>query len=187
MIVPLDLGIGHEAKSHACQAFKKEVPVDEKIRLVSLHFSFKNFSAIPKWVRYRHGIIHPVRTGEKGTMLFPATTGCSTLELLGELEKEGFFLVDAFSTKKAGGKHTVHFRFVKEGKVLPGAAAALAEVGKFLWTARGFLNPLHLKGQAVEGQRMISVDLNGRQSLPITAATYRLGVLNDVLGLIKAE
>lgn len=156
-------------------------------RRIVVQFSFTNAAAIPPSVARRNPETLEERIERKshstGSMFIAPTPQCSIADFLTELETEGYELVDAFYKPRIDGKdprsnrtyHMVRFVFATSDLAKPSdefkaaretlRAELKAICEGALWRVRSFLNPFYVNGEEVEGQNVVSVNLEAREPL----------------------
>jgi len=162
------------------------------VRMALVQFSFSNGNIVPPSLLKRERDIEtPFEQKERKerhtgvAFIDPPVENVSIVDFLrDDLQDSGFELVDAFyqprfNPKDRAGKriyHMVRFVFVQSQHVTNLNKEFLAErdlllgglyaiVTEATWRVRGYMNPFFRNGQAVPGQRVLSVNLNARVPL----------------------
>lgn len=165
------------------------VPIDGTVHLILLQFSFSNANAVPPAIKRRQRETLNERKERKthtdGIVVIEPTLNCSLSNSIDDLEAAGYELVDAFCQKRLDPKdpagrrvyQMVRYMFARKEfvniseefrRVRYVIRAELQEemCDSALWRVRSLLNPLYNRnGEEVEGQYMMSVNLEARRPL----------------------
>lgn len=161
--------------------------LDEKIRYVTLQFSFAHAKAVPAAMT-RHSEPETFaqsnerKTHSSGTMIIEPIENVSLGQFVRELVGAGYELVDAFcqerlDRKDPNGRKTywmVRFMFVRrecmvqddfEAVRFQMMAALTTMCTTAMWRVRAFNNPCYQNGEEVASQRTWVVNLEARKPL----------------------
>lgn len=157
------------------------------VRMVGFQFSFSNPTVVPSVLKRLSQETKEEsvdrRSRATGVMIIEPTEQCSLLSFLGELEAEGYEMVDAFYQERVDdeypqGKRTYHMvrflftrhefaevsdEFRKARDVIRTELQRICE--EAMWRVRAFSNPFYGNGEEVDGQRAVSVNLEARVPL----------------------
>lgn len=159
--------------------------LDETVRAVELRPSFSNPKIIPPSVIRRKDETledHLKRKSHSsGFVVMEPTTNCSIPALAEEFEAAGYEMVDAFLQKRFDPEnkfkiwYVVRFLFVRREYATPSEeflakrSAIRADLDEMmqsvLWRVRALLNPAYINGIPIEGQQMLSINLEARKPL----------------------
>jgi len=157
----------------------------QNVRMIVVQFSFSNPEVIPSGIkrRGRESVFEHVarKLQATGERVIEPTENVFLGHLVGDLEGNGFELVDAFYQCRPKGEnldrtyYMVRFLFARREFAMPSAEfmqvrdAIRAELQEMLriafWRVRAFLNPFYLDGVEVPGQKSLSINLEARVPL----------------------
>ena len=153
------------------------------VQTVIFQFSFSNGGCVFNPIRelpdedpYDRIVRKHTATGE---CVIEPTHNCSLVSFVKDLENAGYELVDAFSQKRVNGKHhgpktyfAVRFVFARREHANPTedfkeirktvSTILLDMCNTALWRVRAYRNPFYKKGQLLEGQTSLSINLEAR-------------------------
>jgi len=158
------------------------LPLDRNTHSLSLQFSFSNPSVIPESIRSRTYENQMERVERKsratGNLEIQPTVNCSLKKITIQIEEAGYILQDAKYIKRIHGSrkgvfyHMVRFYFVRKeySHDNPEFSQVRDEILNDLrricendfWRVRVFDNPYYVDGEAIEGMRYFSVNLEAR-------------------------
>lgn len=162
------------------------IAMGKNIRFVVVQFSFSNIDVVPLIFK-KLGAKAPdryVNHDGVGKLQIEPTENCSVEDVVGQIEQEGFEMVDAFfqprqiKRKDSEGYNNFYIvRFVfcrtefanvseKFKEVRQMVRNAFLSLGKLaMWRVRGYLNPCFDEGEKIRGQNSVSLNFDARKPL----------------------
>lgn len=158
--------------------------IGSTVRLIVLRFSFSNPEVVPLCVRKlphekENELLN--KSVANGELVIDPSEKVGLVEFLGELEQSGYEMVDAtYQPRIDPGNpkrtyHVVRFMFARREyaqptdqfiSVRPTTKQALRTMcEQAMWRVRAFLNPLFVRGETVDGEHAVSVNLEVRKPL----------------------
>ncbi|TSC73126.1 MAG: hypothetical protein G01um101438_149 [Parcubacteria group bacterium Gr01-1014_38] len=158
------------------------INVSRAVRLIALQFSFSNPKVVPRCIHQREDETpDETRKRARPPSREPAIApveNVGLVEFLGELERGGYAMVDAFSQRRNQdnkGFSVVRFvfarceyaqptnQFVNTRPLVQQALHTMCV--EAMWQVRAFLNPLIVGGQEVCGEHAVDICLTARKPL----------------------
>ncbi|HNY35839.1 MAG TPA: hypothetical protein PLD14_02400 [Candidatus Pacearchaeota archaeon] len=159
----------------------------EEMPLIIIQGSFSNEEAVPKSLK----MIIPetvtqseLRRSREGVgYMVDIRDGCSTTDLLSDIKKSGYELVDAFYQPRVNPKDPTHrsryfmvrYTFARKENAEPSAEFLTKKttiendlqklLSEAIWRIRFFLNPFFKDGKVIEGCQVASINLEARKPL----------------------